>query len=777
MRQWRLLLTTYIAALALFAQAPKEPAERPRPIPPAEIVSRSQELALPLANITKGLVPPEALADMQRRLMDQSGRLQAAAKESRATIAAGPTSLDLREHERQWRQLGRSESELSNQLTGWTNAAIASIRTLDADEATWKATLDSISTDLNSESLRQVVNRTIREIQKVRTQVENQLNRIVTLQERAAGQLILISQVQDEITQAEATFQSRLLEQNAEPIWRSSSGSGNSASTLVSQSIAENTRILSEFVRVRGVTVFIGVVSFLLVLVFIYRARGRLSPQYQTSEPPKASVVIERPLAVAFILQLPFGLVLLNDAPVALIALLVLASVVPILRILLHRAPRAARSAYLLSGVYVTGVILDVIPVDSPLRRAAFAGLLAAGVGALAWMAKTRAFRVPRVFGGSTRFLKFGVGIILVTLLAALGASLLGYLALAQFLRQSILLSSYLALLLLAWARVSTILVVAAIHSRFVSSSTLRNPEAELWVRYLFGGTAFILWFIAVSRLLLLRGPLERIGRKILSLSLPGRLSGVTLGDLLACAAVLVVGFLLARALRFLLREDVLSRFKLERGVPELISNLAYYLLLLFVFLASLQAVGVELSKLTLLTGAFGVGLGFGMQNVVNNFVSGLILQFERPIHTGDIIEVAGQIGEVRRIGIRSTAIRTPQGAELIVPNASLVSTNVVNWTLTTQGRQISLPVLASAGADPEMVIPLLVQAAEENPAVLHDPRPTAYLKNSGPNGVVFQLSFSIERSASADRVRESVASAAARALSHAKATTHPAAH
>jgi small-conductance mechanosensitive channel len=142
------------------------------------------------------------------------------------------------------------------------------------------------------------------------------------------------------------------------------------------------------------------------------------------------------------------------------------------------------------------------------------------------------------------------------------------------------------------------------------------------------------------------------------------------------------------------------------------------------------------------LTGAIGVGLGFGLQNVVNNFVSGLILLFERPIHLGDTVEIGGLVGTVRRIGARSSTILTFQGAEVIVPNSNLLSNQVINWTLSSQWRRVDVPVRVAYGTDPEHVLKLLVDAAESNPRVLRERPPTAYFLGFGDSGMNFELRF-----------------------------------
>ena len=157
----------------------------------------------------------------------------------------------------------------------------------------------------------------------------------------------------------------------------------------------------------------------------------------------------------------------------------------------------------------------------------------------------------------------------------------------------------------------------------------------------------------------------------------------VSLGGILAFVIAIWGSLLISRFVRFVLEEDVYSHLVLDRGIPYAISTMLHYAILLVGFFVALGALGIDLTKITILAGAFSVGIGFGLQNVINNFVSGLILLFERPIKIGDIIEVSGNIGEVRQIGIRASIIRTKDGSEVIVPNGLLISGQVTNWTLS----------------------------------------------------------------------------------------------
>ena len=174
---------------------------------------------------------------------------------------------------------------------------------------------------------------------------------------------------------------------------------------------------------------------------------------------------------------------------------------------------------------------------------------------------------------------------------------------------------------------------------------------------------------------------------------------------------------------------------------------------------------GVELNKFTVITGALGVGVGFGLQNIVNNFASGLILLFERPIRVEDTVEVSGLVGTVKRIGGRSSTIQTFQGAEVIVPNSNLLSNQVINWTLSSPWRRVDIPVGVAYGNDPKEIIKLLVSVAEKNSGVMHEPARMAFFLGFGESALNFELRFWSARQDTWFQLKSDVAIAVAQAL------------
>jgi small-conductance mechanosensitive channel len=203
----------------------------------------------------------------------------------------------------------------------------------------------------------------------------------------------------------------------------------------------------------------------------------------------------------------------------------------------------------------------------------------------------------------------------------------------------------------------------------------------------------------------------------------------ISLGNILIFILTLWISILLARFIRFVLGEEVLPRMILPRGVPAAISFTAYYLVLVFGFLLAMSAAGLEWSRFAILAGALGIGIGFGLQNLVNNFVSGLILIFERPIKLGDTI---------------SSTIRTWEGAEVIVPNGNLISSEVINWTLSDRKRRLKVSVGVAYGTDPNLVLGILTTVAKDHKDVLDDPEPMATFKGFGESSLDFELRYSI---------------------------------
>ncbi|MCB0805758.1 MAG: mechanosensitive ion channel [Bacteroidales bacterium] len=216
----------------------------------------------------------------------------------------------------------------------------------------------------------------------------------------------------------------------------------------------------------------------------------------------------------------------------------------------------------------------------------------------------------------------------------------------------------------------------------------------------------------------------------------------ITIGSILSLILILLITFTLTGLLKLVIENVILKKSKLPRGVPAAISVTIRYFLIILGVLFALSAAGIELGKFSLLAGALGVGIGFGLQNIVNNFISGLILIYERPLNVGDTIELENLLGKVNRIGIRASNVKTYDGAEVVVPNGNLISNQLINWTLSDNRRRIEIKVGVAYGSDPNVVVELLQKVAAANNDVLKEPPPWALFEEFGDSSLNFRLLF-----------------------------------
>ena len=195
--------------------------------------------------------------------------------------------------------------------------------------------------------------------------------------------------------------------------------------------------------------------------------------------------------------------------------------------------------------------------------------------------------------------------------------------------------------------------------------------------------------------------------------------------------------------LRAVLKAEVFPRRQVDRGAADAITKLLHYSLIFIGFLLSVSLIGFDLQSFVVLGGALGIGIGFGLQNIVNNFVSGLILLFERPVRTGDWISVGSTEGYVKKISIRSTEIQTFDRAEVIVPNSDLISQQVTNFMLHDTRGRIKISVGVAYGSDVYQVRDLLLKACSDHPLVITDgssPAPKVLFRTFGESSLDFEL-------------------------------------
>jgi small-conductance mechanosensitive channel len=270
-----------------------------------------------------------------------------------------------------------------------------------------------------------------------------------------------------------------------------------------------------------------------------------------------------------------------------------------------------------------------------------------------------------------------------------------------------------------------------------------------------FGLTSLGLWILTILGILELIPETEPLSHRLLSLvfgvfrSLENAIfsplitrgtTEISIYTVLQVIVFVSITVVLARASRRVLLKRILSKTPLDLGVQHAVATFTQYLVLAFGFLVGLPTLGINLSALSFLAGAIGVGVGFGLQNVTNNFISGIIILFERPIKIGDRIEVGDVNGDVVHIAARSTTVRTNDNIAIIIPNSSFISSNVINWSHGDSKVRFRVPVQVAYDSDIRLVEKLLLEVAKDNENVLEDPPPRVIFKEFGESALKFEL-------------------------------------
>lgn len=214
----------------------------------------------------------------------------------------------------------------------------------------------------------------------------------------------------------------------------------------------------------------------------------------------------------------------------------------------------------------------------------------------------------------------------------------------------------------------------------------------------------------------------------------------VRVSSVLAALAILVLSWILARFARSLVAERLLARTRLDEGVRYALGRILGYLIFGLGILVAIQALGVPTTTLAVFAGALGVGIGFGLQDIIKNFVAGLIVLLERPVKVGDRIEIHGAVGDVVEIRARSTVVRTNDEIHLIVPNANFISDTITNWSYRSKRVRLKIPVGVASDSDPREVQAALLEAAEKTEGVLKDPVPGVWFTAFGESSLDFTL-------------------------------------
>ena len=747
----------------------------PAAIPVADIATRATELSNLLVTLTASAAAGANIGSIAQMLPDMSEKLDRQLAATTKILDAEPTLDTLQSLQQDWQRHELNTKGWLSQLTAQAIKLEEALTQLGDLQKTWGSTRAAAQETKAPDPILQQIDATLTAITAAQGKIQSERTALLELQSRVALEVTKCSTALTQIDQVQHKAVAGILAPDLPPIWQPELWAD--ALTALPQHVhsiaaADWSDIVTYLRELRDGGVVHGALFIILALVFA--AARRKIDVFDKSGADASSVILvfERPYAAALAMTLVAATSALFEVPTTVRQLLTVVALAPMLRLARPMVSASVATViYAFCFLFAVDALRQVFGGIHVIGQAILIGETVAAIVVLFWMRRHyQQIILERAESSGLIVLKLGRVLLITVLLVGLLAAMAGYARLARLLTPGIFLGGVVALAMFACLRVSAGLVAVALRVWPLRSLQMVQHHRDLLERKIYRLLVWGAVFSGLFRYLNYLGLLDNVwsfGQALLTTKLERGTISISLGNVVEFLLTVWLAYLLSRFLRFVLQEDVYPRIDLAPGLSYATSSLLNYVILALGFVAGLGVLGVDFSKVSVLAGAFGVGIGFGLQSIVNNFVSGLILLFERPIHVGDTVDVGNNLqGTVRRIGIRASVIHTGAGADIIVPNSHLVTDRVTNWTLSDRLRRVDLPIGVNYGADPKKVIALLEQVARAHKDVLQEPAPRALFMAYGDSSINFELRVWPSQFNQAAQVKSDLASAVYDAVS-----------
>jgi potassium efflux system protein len=717
------------------------------PAPPViavgNVVAQAQAAVTALQDLQAGLDPDQALEAVNDDLPKLTARIDDRNAEDARQPSGTATLGALQVSQSDWQSVSGSLATEQKKLSDRVRDLDQQLAQLNLDAVQWKATREAAATAKAPPDIMNHIDEVLALIAAAKKAVREHQAPLYEAQNGVAAQAARAKSSLEGINKELDSARQQLLEQNRPTLWNPEAFAHRGDAVVQERaSLNEQASEVAAYLKPKMAAVLIHILFLALLVIGFHWARSTIAKRAEKETSLRdAAHILDVPFANALLLALLAAIWLYPGQPNLLWAAFGATALVPAI-IVTRRLidPSSFPILYAAMAAFLVDQLRHVAtPAGIVTRFLYIFELLAACVFLLAALRfkhlsaadpeQTRLKRLTRLYLHGAFFVFIFAGL----------ANVFGYIKLSILIGEGMLQSSYLAVILYAAVRIVDALVISALSIRPLSGlgmvrrhHDLLYANSAIAIRWLF----FAIWFLTALQFFQQRELLWQEGYALLwADTLPYFNITFTLGAILAFPITIWASFWISRFVRFVLQEEVYPHLQLGRGIPYAVSMMVHYTILLIGFFAAVAATGAPLSQFAFLAGAFGVGLGFGMQNIMNNFVSGIILLFERPVKVGDIIQMdAATTGTVERIGIRASVIRLTNGSELIVPNGNLISNPVTNWTLSISERLIEIPVGVTSKVDPQHVLHLLADVARANSSVLKNPPVQTLLVTFGGN-------------------------------------------
>jgi potassium-dependent mechanosensitive channel len=721
-------------------------ASAPAAIALPDVVSEADSTTAKLREIDASLSSDRTLATVDGSLPEITREIDEEQAASAKLLNSSSLLAALRTAESAWHTLDGNIKVPQQALVHRVATLDGQLKQLDQWAQTWQATLAFAKSSGVPPEILQKINDVLAAIGQTTTATQALRTQTLSAQDRVAEQS---SRIQEELTAiqtAQENAVSLLLTRDSAPLWSRDAYLPQANGMAGQETGVAQVQTVRAYVLDKMSTIILHLLGFILLATTLFWLRREVNARVKDDPGLQyAKDVFNAPMATAALLALLTSNWLYPLAPPLFLAGIEAAALIPaiiILRRLIN--PSLFVVLYAMGITYIFDQVRRVASSSEMMSRSLFIFELLGLTLFLALLIRSRRAIPAEIRRNPVdRVIQAYAHVALFVFVISGLANVLGYVHLSLLLGNGTLTSSYLAVILYAAVRIADALTLSAIEVPPLSRIGMIQRHRPLLMQSMFRifrWAASLLWLWETLGLFSMQTDLSAKGSALLMAKVGVGTHVLTLGEIIAFGITVWASFFISKMIRYALEEEVFPNLQLPPGIPYTASTLVHYLILILGFFAALEFLGFRLSDFALLAGALGVGLGFGLQNILNNFVSGIILLFERPIKVGDMIQVDTAVGTVERIGIRASIIRLGDGSEVIVPNGNLISNPVTNWTLSNRRRMVVIPATVASGADPQRVMALLVKTARDHSLVLNDPPPQALVTSFTTTALTLEL-------------------------------------
>ena len=729
------------------APKPEGPAA-PEAIPVPGVVPAAVEAYRTLGAIRAKADTDGELDEMLAPLDDVAATVEKAGEQLTRQPMAKVSDRDLVDFRQEMLRQDALLARWSSKLETAVKATYGSQKDLERMAAVWKLTEKRATEEGAGASIVERAQNVRGEVDDLQKRVKQRLERLLAAQEKVGSLRIRIMGWLSAADKADVLRERQLFEIEAKPIWAvlARKEPVRDFGEQLSRLAQHNASALTAFFREEGTGLMWVLAIFVAVGVAVVWASRRFAARAAVDPELEAPAeVLAHPVSAGMLVALSLTSWLLPRAPAAFTELVLMVMLAPFL-VMVRKllAPELRTPLYGFSALFAVSRLAALVPEYSLPGRLLMLVVAVIGLyGAFRLLRKNATWPVAVKRPARRARARVAVWALAGLIAAGLVGNVIGNVSMGRLLVDGALSMAMIALLLAAVARVLAALIAGGMRMPEVRRAFLEPGDAERFAERsaaLIDLLAIALWVAGTLKVFHVYEVVRDAVVAVLTARLRFGGLDVSLGDVVAFGLTLWLAVILARLLRVVLEARLDKQGRLPAGVPVAISKTVAYTVVAMGFLMAILASGMDVTRFTVILGTLSVGIGFGLQNVVNNFVSGLILLYERPIRVGDVIDVGTAMGTVTHIGIRSSTVSTFQGAEVVLPNSILVSNQLTNWTLSNHLRRIEIDVGVAYGSDVAKVQELLLAAAQSDAAVLGDPPPVALFTGLGDSALNFQL-------------------------------------